>query len=46
MSQNDPLQRELNALAAVDPSIQSDKTTYEDENSLVLDIQTRVDDWY
>jgi len=24
------LQRELNALAAVDPSIQSDKTTYED----------------
>ena len=40
MSQNDLLQRELNALAAVDPSIQSDKETYEDENSSVLDLLT------
>ena len=32
------LQQELNALAAVDPSIQSDKTTYDNENSSVLDL--------
>ena len=40
MSQNDLLQRELNALAIVDHSIQSDKETYEDENSSVLDLLT------
>ena len=38
MSQNDLLQRELNALAAVDPSSQSDKEIYEDENSFLLDL--------
>ena len=37
MRQNNLLQRELNALAAVNPSIQSDKETYEDENSSVPD---------
>ena len=30
------LQQELNVLVAVDSSIQSDKETYEDENSSVL----------
>ena len=34
MSQNDLLQRELNALAAVDSSIKSDKETYEDYSVL------------
>ena len=34
------LQQELNALAAVDPSIQSDKETYDDENSSVRDFLT------
>ena len=33
-------QQELNALAAVDPSIQSDKTTYDNEHSSVRGLLT------